>query len=164
MSTITIDRATLEQALEALRGNTTNPVIDPEQAASEDRAIAACEQTLAAQPAPVQETVAWSDAKQSELNDWFLSLPPWRQAVLLEDKWMLAGAAFLAGKTTPPTTQPAVQEPVAWEDGPHLVVRSDMRDRLKYKGSWVDMGRAIPDKWGPVLYTPPSAAPEEGQP
>ena len=33
MSTITIDRAKLEQALEALEGNTTNPVIDPEQAA-----------------------------------------------------------------------------------------------------------------------------------
>jgi hypothetical protein len=50
--------------------------------------------------------VAWSDTKQSELNDWFLSLPTERQAVLLEDKWMLAGAAFLAGKTTPPA-QPA---------------------------------------------------------
>jgi hypothetical protein len=47
------------------------------------------------------------------------------------------------------------QEPVAWEDGPHLVVRSDMRDRLNYKGPWVDMGRAIPDKWIPVLYTTP---------
>lgn len=52
------------------------------------------------------EPVAWSDTKQSELNDWFLSLPTERQAVLLEDKWMLAGAAFLAGKTTPPA-QPA---------------------------------------------------------
>jgi hypothetical protein len=53
----------------------------------------------------VQEPAAWSDAKQSELNDWFLSLPAGRQAVLLEDKWMLAGAAFLAGKTTPPAAQ-----------------------------------------------------------
>jgi hypothetical protein len=53
----------------------------------------------------VQEPVAWSDTKQSELNDWFLSLPTERQAVLLEDKWMLAGAAFLAGKTTPPAAQ-----------------------------------------------------------
>jgi hypothetical protein len=63
-----------------------------------------CEQALAAPT--VQEPVAWSDTKQSELNDWFLSLPTERQAVLLEDKWMLAGAAFLAGKTTPPA-QPA---------------------------------------------------------
>jgi len=47
------------------------------------------------------------------------------------------------------------QEPVAWLDGPHLVVRSDMRDRLNYKGPWVDLGRAIPDKWTPLLYTFP---------
>jgi hypothetical protein len=61
--------------------------------------------------------------------------------------------------TTPPAAQPVpVQEPVAWEDGPHLVVRSDMRERLNYKGPWVDMGRAIPDKWVPVLYTTPPAA------
>jgi hypothetical protein len=104
-STITIDRATLEQALEALRGNTTNPVVDPEQAASEDQAIAVIEQALAA---------------------------------------------------------PAQQEPVAWEDGPHLVVRADMRERLAYKGPWVDVGRAIPDKWGPFLYIiPPAAQPAQ---
>jgi hypothetical protein len=36
-------------------------------------------------PAPKQETVAWSDAKQAEINDWFLSLPAGRQAVLLDD-------------------------------------------------------------------------------
>jgi hypothetical protein len=59
----------------------------------------------------------------------------------------------------------APQEPVAWEDGPHLVVRSDMRDRLNYKGPWVDMGRAIPDKWVPILYTtPPAAQPAPVQP
>jgi hypothetical protein len=52
-----------------------------------------------------------------------------------------------------------VQEPVAWEDGSHLVVRVDVRDRLNYKGPWVDMGRAIPDKWIPVLYTTPPAQP-----
>ena len=46
MSTITIERAKLEQALEALEGNTTNPVIDPEQAALEDQAIAAIKQAL----------------------------------------------------------------------------------------------------------------------
>ena len=47
------------------------------------------------------------------------------------------------------------QKPVAWLDGPHLVVRSDMRDRLNYKGPWVDLGRAIPDKWTPLLFTTP---------
>jgi hypothetical protein len=56
---------------------------------------------LATQPTPVQ-AVVWSDAKQAELNDWFLSLPEGRRAVLLEDKWMLAGAAFLAGKSITP--------------------------------------------------------------
>jgi hypothetical protein len=47
------------------------------------------------------------------------------------------------------------QEPVAWLDGPHLVVRLDMRNRLNYQGPWVDLGRAIPDKWTPFLYTAP---------
>jgi hypothetical protein len=31
------------------------------------------------------------------LNQWFLSLVSGRQAVLVEDKWMLANAAFEAG-------------------------------------------------------------------
>ena len=31
------------------------------------------------------------------LNQWFLSLAPGRQAILVEDKWMLADAAFEAG-------------------------------------------------------------------
>lgn len=44
-------------------------------------------------------------------------------------------------------------KPVAWLDGPHLVMRSDWRDRANYKGPWVDFGRAIPDSWVPVLYT-----------
>ena len=53
-------------------------------------------------------------------------------------------------------------EPVAWEDGlKNLVVRSDMRDRLNYKGPWIGMGRSIPDSWVPILYTTPPAAPKE---
>jgi hypothetical protein len=89
MGTVTIKRARLEQWLKAV-----------DMFAGKDRQKALHEageemlQALAARP------VAWSDAKQSELNDWFLSLPTGRQVVLLEDKWMLAGAAFLAGKTT----------------------------------------------------------------
>lgn len=31
-------------------------------------------------------------------NDWFLNLSPERQAIIREDKWMLANAAFEAGK------------------------------------------------------------------
>ena len=47
----------LKLALEALEGNTTNPVIDPDQAAIEDQAINAIKQALAA---PVQP-VAWAE-------------------------------------------------------------------------------------------------------
>jgi hypothetical protein len=54
MTHVTIERATLEQVLEALEGNTTNPVIDPEQAALEDQAIIVIKQALAQ---PVQEPV-----------------------------------------------------------------------------------------------------------
>ena len=67
MSTITIDRANLEQALEALKGNTTNPIIDPEQAALEDRAIAAIKQTLSQ---PVQEPVAWMQSDEVHISLW----------------------------------------------------------------------------------------------
>lgn len=31
-----------------------------------------------------------------DINQWFLTLPPERQAVLREDKWMLAGAVAQA--------------------------------------------------------------------
>ena len=33
-----------------------------------------------------------------DVNKWFLSLPPERQAVLREDKWMLANAAAQAAE------------------------------------------------------------------
>lgn len=46
-------RKAAEMALEALEGNCTNPVADPEQAQKEDRAIAALRQALA-QPERVQ--------------------------------------------------------------------------------------------------------------
>lgn len=36
--------------------------------------------------------------RAAQVNDWFLSLPPERQAVLRDDKWLLADAAFEAGK------------------------------------------------------------------
>lgn len=49
------------------------------------------QETLATQPAA-------GEPKWSCLNAWFLSLEPGRQAVLREDKWMLAGAAFDAGR------------------------------------------------------------------
>ena len=50
----------------------------------------------------------------SELNDWFLSLPEARQAVLRDDKWFLAEAAFAAGKAA--RAQPAQAGQVLTDD------------------------------------------------
>lgn len=44
------------------------------------------------------------------LNEWFLSLPEERRKVLIEDKWMLASAAFDAGKAG---IAPVVKEAIA---------------------------------------------------
>ena len=46
----------MKQALEALKGNCTNPVADPEQAAAEDKAITALRQAIeqAEKPHPYQ--------------------------------------------------------------------------------------------------------------
>lgn len=41
--------------------------------------------------------VATPSFGESDLNDWFLSLEPERQAILRDDKWMLANAAYRAG-------------------------------------------------------------------
>ena len=46
-------------------------------------------------------------------------------------------------------------ETVAWMDGNELIVRFDWIGKLDWKESWVDVGRAIPNKWTPVLYTKP---------
>nr|WP_250808415.1 hypothetical protein [Neorhizobium tomejilense] len=44
------------------------------------------------------------------LNEWFLSLPPERRAVLRGDKWMLAEAAFLAGRLSAASATEIVAE------------------------------------------------------
>lgn len=36
--------------------------------------------------------------KHKTFNGWFLNLPKEEQAVIREDKWLLAGRAFQAGK------------------------------------------------------------------
>lgn len=53
----------LALALEALEGNTTNPMIDPEQAELEDKAIAAIKQAQQA-----QEPVAFRYKLRGDLN------------------------------------------------------------------------------------------------
>jgi hypothetical protein len=59
---------------------------------------------------------AWNEPNQEDLNDWFLSLSEGRRKALLDgDRWMLAGAAFLAGKAAHPqqsAAAPAAPEPV----------------------------------------------------
>ena len=79
------------------------------------------------------------------------------QEQLISDRINYGMSVTQGGKRIDPMSiyKEPEQEPVAWLDGPHLVVRSDMRDRLNYKGPWVDLGRAIPDKWTPLLFTTP---------
>lgn len=65
---------------------------------------------------PGQAQASVTDREPPHLNTWFLSLEPPRQAVLREDKWMLAEAAFRAGfnlgtghvKPTPHTRSPLI--------------------------------------------------------
>lgn len=84
---------------------------------------------LATQPAA-------GEPKWSCLNAWFLSLEPGRQAVLREDKWMLAGAAFDAGRqcAAPPAAPLAAGEPVAF-DGKTVADRLDQMADAQLPGS-----------------------------
>lgn len=101
------------------------PVAQPEQEPTSERAWFT-----------IAELNAWADKKLSENPHW----------VMPKDK---------PERDEPPPQRKPEQEPVAWLDGPHLVVRLDMRNRLNYQGPWVDLGRAIPDKWIPFLFTAP---------
>jgi hypothetical protein len=53
------------------------------------------------------------------------------------------------------------KEPVAWTDGDDLVLRQDWAERFDWQGSWVGVGRAIPNKWKPTLYTQPQPKAEQ---
>lgn len=55
-------------------------------------------------------------------NSWFLSLPEGRQAVLRENQWMLADAAYQAGRES----RSALEAPAA----PESVRESDVRDMI----------------------------------
>jgi hypothetical protein len=61
--------------------------------------------------------------------------------------------------TPPETAQP---EPVAWMVDDNLCMRADWTDHLNYKGHSVDLGRAIPNSWVPILYTTPPQRPWVG--
>jgi hypothetical protein len=52
-------------------------------------------------------------------------------------------------------------EPVAWTDGDDLVLRQDWAELFDWQGSWVGVGRAIPNKWKPTLYTQPQPKAEQ---
>lgn len=60
------------------------------------------------------------------LNEWFLSLPPGRQAILRDDKWMLADAAFEAGKRVAPSvpTPPSTESPASQASDPKDVAKA----------------------------------------
>jgi hypothetical protein len=116
----------LKLALEALEGNTTNPVIDPDQAAIEDQAITAIKQALAAPVQPV----------------------PWSQA--LESVWA-------EPDDTPPAAQPAVQEPVAWEDVLGAIARGWTYPENVRKPMDVELAVAIAKEIQDMYTTPPAA-------
>ena len=86
----------LRQALEALEGNCTNPVSDPEQAAKEDNAITAIKQALEQpEPEPVawvvydteNNDIAWTEAgKKLKAETPLYTSPPKREP--LTDEWI----------------------------------------------------------------------------
>ena len=76
-------------------------------------------------------------------NEWFTSLEKGRQAVLRDDKWMLADAAFQAGRASQDAP-----DPVAW--------------RYPYRGSWEYSNSSVrPNRYeAEPLYAAP--APSDG--
>lgn len=65
---MTKEREALKLAFEALLGNTTNPISDPEQAEIEDKAIAAIKEALA-QP-PEERNFCPRCGKRAGKNAW----------------------------------------------------------------------------------------------
>ncbi|GKS85822.1 hypothetical protein AVMA1855_16740 [Acidovorax sp. SUPP1855] len=63
------------------------------------------------------------------LNDWFAALPEGRQAVLRADKWMLAEAAFEAGRAIAPENAAAPQPPAAQ---PGAVLSIELTDDVRF--------------------------------
>jgi len=58
-------------------------------------------------------------------NRWFIGLEKGKQEVLLEDKWMLANAAFLAGK------EQASKEIAEAFDSDEMITAEDAIDAIK---------------------------------
>ena len=72
-------------------------------------------------------------------NSWFLSLPEGEQAVIREEKWMLAGRAFMAGRISGKASSKdevaeellkAALEYAEWGDGNSLEALSEVA--IKY--------------------------------
>lgn len=94
----------------------------------------------------------WGNVREdstSKFNQWFLNLPEGRQAVLREDKWMLANAAYEAGrptKSTPMTGEQASKR-FCRCDPCHSCVESSTcslncphcNQRIWFQGSYHDM-------------------------
>ena len=90
----------MKLALEALEGNCTNPVADPEQATKEDAAIAAIKEALAE---PEQEPVAWYDKHGMITHDPFegviplYTAPPKREWIGLTDDEIIQAYCSVGG-------------------------------------------------------------------
>jgi hypothetical protein len=89
-------------------------------------------------------------------NDWFLALPPERQAVLREDKWLLADAAFKAGQSfnSSPVSAPTYR---TYTTTPGEAVAGIALRQLGDESRWVEVrdlnAHAFPDI-GPHDYYP----------
>ncbi len=125
-----IDEA-LKLALEALESNTTNPVIDPDQAAIENQAINAIKQALAAPVQPVAwrllddepgQTPRWQYYDKSDFKDGVNPMCVYPQLVALY--------------TTPPA-QPAPVPDLThdqwdqWQDKHGLILEREALDHLR---------------------------------
>lgn len=87
--------------------------------------------------------------EHQSLNEWFLSLEPGRQAVLREDKWMLANAAFEAGCATR-HAQTEQQPAVAYANFNEM----ELCLHKPADGAWTPVYAA------PIAQTAPQPAPE----
>jgi len=111
-----MSREAMQMALEALEGNCTNPVADPEQAANENAAITALRQALEEK----QEPVAWIDQRIHGWPDCFVMQPD------------------------PPHTAPLYTAPPKrqWVSLTHEEVWNAIDDVLE-GGGWLDVARTL---------------------
>ncbi len=120
---ILIEEAKLSEVLEALEGNTTNPIIDPEQAAIEDKAITAIRKTLAEQPAIKQDLTTEQPAQQELVGKAYLCdrcSTPFDG----DDECPKCGHGSATKKPVYTSPQPARQEPLTRDQVKAMMVEN----------------------------------------